>query len=74
MTEEAHRLAKTIKQMESSLDDSQRHSDYQHGDGALEVSYPLTRCIHALKERYNIVSKLHRERCEQIKSLYLSCL
>jgi len=68
MTEDAHRLIKTIRQMESSLDDNKRNSNYDRDDG-LEVTYPLTRCLKELKEKYNTVSKLHRERFEQVRSM-----
>ena len=67
MTEEAHRLVKTIKQMESSLEDS-NPSGYDIGDADLKVTFPLNQCIQGLKEKHNVVSKLHRERFEQVKS------
>lgn len=66
MTEEAHRLIKTIKQMEASLDDSRRNV---YDD--MKVTYPLTDCIQILQEKHNTISKLHRERFEQIKSMIL---
>ncbi len=66
LTEEAHKIIKLIKQMEVSLDDDK--SGYELDDRDLKVSYPLNRCLQGLKEKYNTVSKLHRERYEQVKS------
>jgi protein regulator of cytokinesis 1 len=68
MTEEAQKLIKSIKQMESSLDDSQTNGQYDLSHGDLRVTYPLNHCLNVLKEKYNTVSKLHRERFEQVKS------
>ncbi|KAF2453174.1 microtubule associated protein-domain-containing protein [Lineolata rhizophorae] len=69
LTEEANRLIKTIKQMEASLDGTKQSDAYSLGDDELKVTIPLLRCIQTLREKYNIVSKLHRERFEQIKKL-----
>ncbi|KAF2276412.1 protein regulator of cytokinesis 1 [Westerdykella ornata] len=69
MTEEAHRLIKTIKEMEASLDDKKRVASYGSDDGDMTVTYPLTRCLQGLKEKYSIVSKVHRERFEQVRKL-----
>lgn len=66
MTDEAHKIIKVIKQMEASLDDDK--SGYDLDNRELKVSYPLNRCLQGLKEKYNTVSKLHRERFEQVKS------
>lgn len=66
MTEEAQRLAQTIREMEASLGNSKRAS--KDADD-LEVTYPLTRCLKTLKEKYNQVSKIHRERFEQVRSM-----
>ncbi|OAL46429.1 hypothetical protein IQ07DRAFT_150769 [Pyrenochaeta sp. DS3sAY3a] len=68
LTEEAHRMIKTIKQMEASLEDNKPNPNYEDHDEKA-VTYPLTRCIQTLKERYNAVSKLHRERFEQVRKL-----
>jgi len=73
MTEEARRLIKTIKQMEASLDDTKSNSAYDLDDADAKITYPLTRCLQSLKEKYNVVSKLHRERFEQVKSTYIEC-
>lgn len=68
MTEEAHRLLKTIRQMEASLEDDKPNPNYEDHDESA-ISYPLTRCLQTLKERYNSVSKIHRERFEQVRKL-----
>lgn len=68
MTEEAQRLIKTIKLMEASLEDTKPNNTYEVDDGDMKVTYPLTRCLQGLKEKYNVISKLHRERFEQVKS------
>jgi Ase1/PRC1/MAP65 family protein len=68
MTEEAHNIIKTIKQMEASLDD-EKDKGYDLDSSGLRVTYPLIDCLRDLKEKYNIVSRLHRERFEQVKKL-----
>ncbi|KAF2031199.1 hypothetical protein EK21DRAFT_63873 [Setomelanomma holmii] len=68
MTEEVHRLIKTIKQMQASLEDNKPNPNYDDHDDA-PITYPLTRCLQGLKEKYNAVSKLHRERFEQVRKL-----
>ena len=70
MTEEAYRLMKTIKQMEASLDDNKPNPNYEIDDSNMKVTYPLMRCLQGLKEKYNAVGKLHRERFEQVRSEY----
>lgn len=69
MTEEAQHLIKVIKQMEQSLDDSRQHNPYELESPDMKVTYPLMKCVQALKEKYNTVAKLHRERFEQVKTL-----
>ena len=69
MTEEAHRLIKTIKDMEASLEDNKHSPSYGSDDGRTTVTYPLMRCIQGLKDKYNMVSKIHRERFEQVRSM-----
>ena len=68
MTEEAHRIITTIKQMEVSLDDTKGRHEYEAEDEDLKVYYPLTRCLQRLKEKHLQVSKIHKERFEQVKS------
>ena len=69
LTEEAHRIIKTIKQMEASLEDHKPNDNYRLGEKDLKITVPLTRCLQGLKEKYNEVSKVHRERFEQVKKL-----
>jgi protein regulator of cytokinesis 1 len=68
MTEEAQRIITTIKQMEASLDDTKSRHEYEVEDGDLKISYPLTRCLQTLKEKHLQISKIHKERFEQVKS------
>lgn len=74
MVEEAQRLIKTIKQMEASLDDEKANGQYELDDEDLQVTYPLNRCLSFLKEKHAAISKLHRERFEQVKSQCTQCL
>jgi len=69
MTEEAQNIIKTIKQMETSLDDEKDRGCYDLDTNGLRVTYPLMECLRDLKEKYNTVSRLHRERFEQVKKL-----
>ena len=71
MTEEASRIIKTIQLMEASLEDDKLTNSYQLEDNNLKVTVPLQPCIQGLKEKYNIIAKLHRERFEQVKSTLL---
>lgn len=66
MVEEANRLITVIRQMEQSLDDTKTHRNYD--DNEIKVTYPLTRCLTLLKEKHMQISRLHRERFEQVKS------
>lgn len=68
MLEEAQRIVTTIKQMEASLDDQQMKHQYAAEDENLKITYPLLRCLSGLKEQHQQVSKLHKERFEQVKS------
>ena len=67
MTEEAQRLIKTIKQMEASMNDNKTSPKYKNDEP--QVSYPLTRCLKELKQKYNAVAKQHQERFEQVRSM-----
>lgn len=69
MTEEAHRIIKTIRQMEASLEDEKPGQAYQLEDEELKVSTPLNRCLKVLKEKHNTISKIHRDRFEQVRSM-----
>jgi Ase1/PRC1/MAP65 family protein len=55
--------------MERSLDDTRPDDDYEAERDGLKVSFPLLHCIHYLKEKHHTISKLHRERFEQVKKL-----
>lgn len=66
--EEAQRIITTIRQMEASLDGGRSQHGYSPEDDDLRVTYPLTRCLTVLREKHMQISKLHRERFEQVKS------
>lgn len=55
--------------MEGSLDDEKQNGGYDLENTGLCVTYPLNQCLRDLKEKYNTVSRLHRERFEQVKKL-----
>lgn len=73
LTEEAHRIIKTIKQMEASLEDQKPSGTYRLEDQQLKLTLPLTRCVSGLKEKYNTIARLHAERFEQVKSRLYPC-
>lgn len=73
LVDEAQRTISAIRQMETSLDDSRSRRDYD-ADEDLQVTYPLTRCLQVLKEKHLQISKIHRERFEQVRSTYLSLM
>jgi hypothetical protein len=68
MTQEAQRLITTIQQMEASLGDERANGQYELNRDDLRVTYPLNRCIAFLREKNEAMTKLHRERFEQVKS------
>ena len=68
LTEEAHRIIKSVKQMEASLEDPKLNQAYQLDDNELRVTAPLIQSLQSLKEKYNSIAKIHRERFEQVKS------
>ncbi|MCJ1321361.1 hypothetical protein MMC15_006705 [Xylographa vitiligo] len=72
LTEEAFGIIKTIRQMEVSLEDHKLNNDYPMEDDALKITMPLSRCIQNLKEKYNTIAKIHRERFEQVKKLVIA--
>ncbi|KAF1826908.1 uncharacterized protein K489DRAFT_309780 [Dissoconium aciculare CBS 342.82] len=69
LTEKAQSLIKTIRQMERSLDDSRPQSEFEQEADGLQITFPLITCIQRLKEKHHAISKLHRERFEQVKKL-----
>lgn len=71
MIDEAQRIITTIRQMDASLDDAKTRRDYESEDDDLQVTFPLTRCLQVLKEKHIQISRLHRERFEQVKSMFL---
>lgn len=54
--------------MEKSLEDNSDFA-YQINTHDMKVTYPLVDCLRDLKEKYNTISRLHRERFEQVKKL-----
>ncbi|KAM0352436.1 hypothetical protein ACHAPU_002103 [Fusarium lateritium] len=70
MVDEAKRIITIVHQMEASLDDSNRRHDYQ--DDELTITYPLSRCLQRLKEKHTQISRLHKERFEQVKKLVVA--
>ena len=54
--------------MEASLEDDKPTKSYQLEDKELRLTVPLKSCLQDLKEKHNIIAKLHRERFEQVKS------
>jgi protein regulator of cytokinesis 1 len=68
MTEEAKRIITAIKQMEASLDDTKTRNSHDVDDDDLKITFPLTRCLQGLKDKHLQISKLHKERFEQVKS------
>ncbi|KKK14922.1 hypothetical protein P175DRAFT_0528425 [Aspergillus ochraceoroseus IBT 24754] len=69
MTQEAHKLISAIQQMEQSLVDEKENGQYNLDHNDLRVTYPLNRCLSFLREQHSAVSKLHRQRYEQVKKL-----
>lgn len=72
LVDEAKKIVTTIRQMESSLDDSARRSR-NLDDEDLKITYPLARCLQALREKHIQISRLHKERYEQVKSKSHDC-
>lgn len=68
MVDEAKKTITVIRQMEASLDDSKPSRRSQDEDDEFRITYPLTRCLQALKEKHVQISRLHKERFEQVKS------
>lgn len=71
MMDEAKKMMTAIRQVEASLGDSKplRRSYDADDDEELGITYPLTRCLQVLKEKHAHISRLHRERYEQVKKL-----
>ncbi|KAJ5537111.1 hypothetical protein N7513_010297 [Penicillium frequentans] len=69
MTQEAQRLITTIQQIEVSLGDERANGQYELNRDDVRITYPLNRCIAFLREKCEAMTKLHRERFEQVKKL-----
>ncbi|KAK7729404.1 Microtubule bundling protein [Cytospora paraplurivora] len=71
MIQDAQNKITTIRQMEASLQDPEPRGSYRssNDDDGLEVSYPLTKCLQSLKEKHFQISRVHRERSEQVRKL-----
>lgn len=66
MMDDAHKMITAIRQMEISLGDGGGDAD---GSGdVLHITFPLSRCLSILRDKHSQISKLHRERFEQVKS------
>jgi protein regulator of cytokinesis 1 len=70
MIDEAQTMITTIRQMEASLDDAKPRRERLSDEDQLKVTFPLTRCLQVLREKHIQVSRMHRERFEQVKSMY----
>ena len=70
LLDDAQRMIATIRQMESSLGDG--GGDPDCSDDALQITFPLSRCLKILRDKHSQISRLHRERYEQVKSVFLS--
>ncbi|KAK7421826.1 Microtubule bundling protein [Neonectria magnoliae] len=68
MVDEAKKIITVVRQMEASLDDPKNRRDYKDDDD-LTITYPLVRCLQTLKEKHIQISRLHKERFEQVKKL-----
>ncbi|KAM4062186.1 microtubule associated protein (MAP65/ASE1 family) domain-containing protein [Hirsutella rhossiliensis] len=69
MVDEAKKCISTIRQMEASLDGSKQSRRSYDDDDELHITYPLTRCLQLLREKHIQISRLHKERFEQVKKL-----
>lgn len=54
--------------MEKSLEDEKDYA-YELNTQDMRITYPLIDCLRDLKEKHNTISRLHRERFEQVKKL-----
>jgi protein regulator of cytokinesis 1 len=70
MTEEAQRIITTIKQMDVSINGPKDRHEYEAEDEDLRITTPLILCLQALKEKHLQISRIHKERFEQVKSPY----
>ncbi|KAG5914798.1 hypothetical protein E4U42_000295, partial [Claviceps africana] len=71
LIDEAKKIITTIRQMEASLEGGapqRRGGDYQD-DEEFKITYPLKRCVQGIREKHTQISRLHKERFEQVKKL-----
>ncbi|KAG6310564.1 hypothetical protein E4U44_005394 [Claviceps purpurea] len=69
LIDEAKKMMTSIRQMEASLEGlPQRRGEYEEDD-ELKITYPLKRCLQGLREKHGQVSRVHKERFEQVKKL-----
>ena len=54
--------------MEAALDETKSQEDFDREDDDLRVTYPLLECLEHLKRKHQTISRLHRERYDQVKS------
>jgi protein regulator of cytokinesis 1 len=71
MTEEAQRIITTIKQMDVSINGAKDRHEYEAEDEDLKITTPLIPCLQALKEKHLQISRIHKERFEQVKSWHI---
>jgi protein regulator of cytokinesis 1 len=69
MIAQAQNIITTIRQMEASLDEDDHDHTSRPDSDELRVTLPLSRCLQTLKEKHSQVSRLYRERYEQVKKL-----
>ncbi|PFH56691.1 hypothetical protein XA68_16136 [Ophiocordyceps unilateralis] len=70
MMDQAKQTITAIRQMEASLDGSRPASSRSMDpDDDLAITYPLTRCLQTLRDKHMHISRLHRDRFEQVKKL-----
>lgn len=69
IVDECQRIMTTIQQMEKSLDNAHANPHYAPIQDALSITYPLIECLKTLKEKHRQISKLHKERFEQVKRM-----
>lgn len=53
--------------MEVSINGPKDH-EYEAEDDDLKITVPLISCLQALKEKHLQISRIHKERFEQVKS------
>jgi hypothetical protein len=57
--------------METSLNDPDQYEKAYSTSSGLQVTAPLLQCVERLKEKLASISKLHKERFEEVKSRFL---